>query len=283
MAGRLWAPSKKLRPAFFSQGAVSPPWGAAFLFPEAFRAALVYFSPSFGKPSTISHDIPGPRASELWRRPGVFPTRLPAGSPCWSPSSSPGARKSCHLYLRGKSQARQSIFGLGESMDCEESEFFFFFSHMEKAKCQKNRPGPFQDSPSPGEASFELSHQSATDLRIAWAGKGSPAPLKAKHGDVMLCGGWWGRYLDKKTGLLRSATTSGQAPGPLCQPNCFHPEAPPTACPLAGSRASQAAASFDASQPQAPSPAPLTPEGTQLPPPVVTGPPWSCPLACLSL
>lgn len=166
--------------------------------------------------------------------------------------------------------------------------FFFFFPHMEKRKCQKNGPGPFQDSPSPGEASFELSHQSAMDLRITWAGKGSPAPLKAKHGDVMLCGGWWGRYLDKKTGLLRSAT-SGQAPGPLCQPNCFHPEAPPTlrrlppACPLAGSRASQAAASFGASQPQAPSPAPLTPEGTQLPPPLAMGPPWSCPLACLSL
>lgn len=166
--------------------------------------------------------------------------------------------------------------------------FFFFFPHMEKRKCQKNGPGPFQDSPSPGEASFELSHQSAMDLRITWAGKGSPAPLKAKHGDVMLCGGWWGRYLDKKTGLLRSAT-SGQAPGPLCQPNCFHPEAPPTlrrlppACPLAGSRASQAAASFGASQPQAPSPAPLTPEGTQLPPPLAMDPPWSCPLACLSL
>ena len=143
MAGRLWAPSKKLRPAFFSQGAVSPPWGAAFLFPEAFRAALVYFSPSFGKPSTISHDIPGPRASELWRRPGVFPTRLPAGSPCWSPSSSPGARKSCHLYLRGKSQARQSIFGLGESMDCEESEFFFFFfPTWKKQSARKIGPAP---------------------------------------------------------------------------------------------------------------------------------------------
>ena len=158
----------------------------------------------------------------------MFPSRLPAGSPSLSPSSSPGARKSYHLYLRGKSQARLSIFGLGESVDCEESDFFF--SHMEKRKCQKNGPGPFQDSPSPGEASFELSHQSAMDLRITWAGKGSPAPLKAKQGDVMLCGGWWGRYLDKKTGLLRSAT-SGQAPGPLCQPNCFHPEAPPTRLP----------------------------------------------------
>ena len=102
---------------------------------------------------------------------------------------------------------------------------------MEKGKCQKNGPGPFQGGPSPGEASFELSHQSPTDLRITCAGEGSPAPVKAKHGDVMLCGGWWGWYLDKKTGLLRNATTSGQAPGPLCQPNSFHPEVPPTGMP----------------------------------------------------
>lgn len=160
----------------------------------------------------------------------MFPLRLPVESPSLSPSSSPGARKSCHLYLRWKSQAKQSIFGPGESVDCEESELFIFPT-WKKESARKNGPSPFQDGPSLGEASFELSHQSATDLRITCAGKGSPAPLKAKHGDVMLCGGWWGWYLDKKTGLLRSAPASGQAPGPLCQPNSFHPEAPPTSMP----------------------------------------------------
>lgn len=65
------------------------------------------------KPSVISHNIPGAWAAGLRGKMRVDSQGTPPTPPrkCL-PSFSPGARKTCHLYLRWKRQGRQQIFGL---------------------------------------------------------------------------------------------------------------------------------------------------------------------------
>lgn len=153
------------------------------------------------------------------------------------------------------------------SVDYEESGFFFH-PHG-KSKVPSKAGQPFQTGPSPRGTGFKPSSKGPTfNLRITSVGKDSLSPLKAKHGDVMLGGGEgcsWGRYLGKKTHLLRSTATGGRTPGPALPAKLFPPRSP--SCLPASGRASQAATSFDAGWYLAPGVALLIPEGyTQLPP-----------------
>lgn len=98
----------------------------------------------------------------------------------------------------------------------------FFYPRGKKKSAQKSGlplPGWLFPGGSWPQTVLRGPHQSEKPS----AGKDSLSPLKAKHGDVMFCGGWRGRYLNKKTGLLRRAATSGQAPGPALPAKLFPP------------------------------------------------------------
>lgn len=105
----------------------------------------------------------------------------------------------------------------------------FLHSHgKSKVPSRAGRPLPW------GDAGFKGPSKGPTNLRITSVGKDSPSPLKAKH-QVMLClvgergVGGDGRHLNKKTRLLRSTATSGQAPGPALPAKLFPPQSP--SCP----------------------------------------------------
>lgn len=88
----------------------------------------------------------------------MFPTRLLQGLPLVT-LILPGSQEELPPLPERKSQAQaQSIFGLGESGTVKNQKFFFF-PHMEKESA-RNRPSPFQDSPSPGK----LASNSPTNL-----------------------------------------------------------------------------------------------------------------------